>query len=280
MIAISSTAGMLAAMRTARRIDFSAYVLWPGPVERALESAAKRGAEVHVRLEGRLYHGTAGMREANSDALHRLHQVKADVRMVDRTNADGPPLHLKAAVCDDDAYLDDCNWNGGDAVIRDDDAADVAAVRAAALHCPEDPPPGLALDKTTALRQEAGVLEKSHATQVDVETEAIGGTGVSKAIRELAARGVRCRLLLSNNSVKSNFKAIASLERAGIEVRALSKSEKFAVAGDRAWIGSADATSPFLDPDQIEWGLGTCDSRIIDALQARFNANWREAKKV
>jgi phosphatidylserine/phosphatidylglycerophosphate/cardiolipin synthase-like enzyme len=271
---------MLAAMRTSRRIDFSAYVLWPGPVERALENAARRGTEVHVRLEGRLYHGTPEMRKDNSDALHRLQKLRVDAKMVDRADADGPRMHLKAAVCDGAAFLDDCNWNGGDIVIRDDNPEDVAAVRAAALHRPEDPPPGLALNKTAALQQEAGVLGKSRATQVDVETEAVGKTGVSKVLRALAARGVRCRLLLSQHSVKSDFKTIASLERDGVEIRALAKSEKFAVAGDRAWVGSADATSPYYNRDQIEWGIGTRDSRIVDALQRRFDANWRRAKTV
>jgi hypothetical protein len=280
VIALSSTAGMLAALRTAQRIDFSAYVLWPGPVERALEDAARRGAEVRVRLQGRLYRGTAEMRKDNSDAYHRLKKSGADVQMVDRTNADGPALHLKAAVCDGVAFLDDCNWNGGDVVIRDDNRGDVAAVSDAALHQPGRAARRLALDKTDALDQEANVLESSDSRRVDVETEAISKSRVSKAVRTLARAGVHCRLLVSTNCMREYHKEIASLQKDGVDIRAVAKSEKFALAGDRAWVGSADATSPYHDRDQIEWGMDTHDSRIVDALQARFNENWRNAKAI
>lgn len=271
---------MLAAMRTARRIDFSAYVLWPGPVERALEAAAARGAEVHVRLEGRLYHPTAAMTRDNAEAIRRLRALHADAALVDCSDADGPPLHVKAGVCDGTAFLDECNWNSGDMVIRDDGKRDAAAIRDAALHRPAASQPGISLDKRDALAQEASLLESSDAKSIDIETEALGFSYVTVAIHNLLASGVRCRVLVSENSVKSSVKAIAALEKEGVEIRAVEKSEKLATAGDAAWIGSADATSPHPDGDRVDWGKTTHDRRIVRALHARFEANWARSKRV
>lgn len=269
---------MLAALGTARRIDFSAYVLWRGPVERALEGAAARGAEVHVRLEARLFHPSAKMRADNVYALRRLRALGADAKAVDRTDAAGPALHLKAAVCDGAAYLDDCNWNAGDAVIRDADARDVAALRVAALHQPAVSLPGLALNKADALDQEARTLENTHAARVDVETEAINKGAVATALRDLAKRGVHCRLLLSSQCIEDYHQTAALLQKAGVEVRVVEKSEKFAVAGGSAWIGSADATSAYRDGDRIDWGISTRDSSVAGALQNRFTSNWRKGR--
>ena len=244
-----------------------------------MEAAAQRGAEVHVRLQGRLFHGTRTMRARNRDAVRRLRAAHADARCVDRTSGTGPELHMKAAVCDGVAYLDDCNWNARDAVIRDDRSADVEAIRRAADHGDDDGTPALALNKRRALDLEAAVLLRARAERVDVETESLRSSAVSSAIRTLAARGVRCRLLVSDNELAEMRPTLAALEKIGVQVRAVSASEKFAVAdGSHAWIGSANATSPYYNGDCIDWGLRTSDAHIVNALQKRFDANWRHGR--
>lgn len=246
-----------------------------------MEAAARRGAEVHVRLEGRLFHGTRDMKARNREALRRLRAAHADARYVDRTASTGPELHIKAAVCDGVAYLDDCNWNPNDAVIRDDRPRDAAAIRIAAEHRSDDGTPALALNKRRALALEAAVLLRTHAKRADVETESLHCSAVSSAIRTLATRGVRCRLLVSDNELAEMRPTLAALENAGVQIRAVSVSEKLAVAGgSRAWIGSANATSPYYNGDCIDWGLRTSDAHIVNALQKRFNANWRRGRAV
>lgn len=281
MIALSSTAGMLAAMRSARRIEFCSYYLPSERVESALEAAARRGAEVHVRLEGRLFKATQAMKARNRNALRRLRALHADAELVDRGSRDGPAMHLKAAVCDSTAYLDGCNWNARDEVVRDDAPRDVAAIRRAAMHQPQDGSRALALDKERALELESAVLLHARAKTIDVEAESLYCSPVSHAIRQLAARHVRCRVLISERLARGMSVTITALEKLGVEVRAAPLGEKLAIAGSsEAWIGSANATSTYYNADCIDWGLRTSDARIVKALEARFEANWRRAKIV
>lgn len=272
---------MLAAVESARRIDFCAYFLPSPRVEQALEAAARRGAEVHVRLEGRLFRGTRAMNARNSDALRRLRAAHADAKYVDRAASTGPGMHMKAAVCDAVAYLDDCNWNVRDAVIRDDRSGDVRAIRNASQLRSAGGTPSLALNKRRALDLEAAVLLHAHPKRVDVETESLSSSAVTSAIRTLAGKGVRCRLLVSARELAQMRPDLLSLEKLGVQVRTVSVSEKLAIADrSRAWIGSANATSPYYNGDCIDWGLRTSDAHIADALQKRFNANWRHGHAV
>ena len=279
MIRPSSTAGMLAALRSARRVTFAAYVLHPGPVEAALAAAARRGARVSVRLDGYLWGGTPAMARENREAIQTLRRAHADARLVHRRDGDGPGLHVKAAVCDGTAFLDDCNWNlSGDTVVRDDCASHVRAVRAAALGRESAPAGVMRFDKAGALEQLAQVLHRASSGTVCFESEWLHPCAVSGALRELAARSIACRVLVSARAAKSDAKTqreIASLERAGVQVRATASGEKIALAAGRGWVGSADATSAYADGDRIEWSLATSDSRILGTLRAHFNAHWR-----
>lgn len=282
MPCLASTARMLCALRSARSVTFSAYVLRPGPVERALEAAAGRGARVQVRLDGYLWGGSRAMAEANRDVVRALRRAGADARLVHLADADGPGLHMKAAVCDGRAFLDDCNWNmTGDTVVRDDTPADVRAIRNAALQRDVPMAGNLRLTKADALAGEAAVL-RAHVKKAVVETEALHSSSISSALRKLAQAGAHCRLLVSEREAahdKQTQRMMASLKKAGVDVRTVRSSEKLAVAGaSRAWVGSADATSTYYDGDRIDWGLGTRAPHLVRALQARFNSHWKSAK--
>jgi hypothetical protein len=71
---------------------------------------------------------------------------------------------------------------------------------------------------------------------------------------------------------------LAQLSAAGAEVRVESgrHDEKLCVAGNRAWIGSANATTGF--PDTVDWGVRTHAASAVDRLRATFERNWRAAK--
>jgi HKD family nuclease len=118
---------------------------------------------------------------------------------------------------------------------------------------------------------------------VDLETEELGSSVVSKTLRQLASAGVRCRVLVSERAYKgqaATHTAAVSLQKAGVDVRTVRSSEKFETDGDRVWIGSTNATSPHFDADCIEWSLTSSNKYIAHAVQARFNANWQHAKPV
>ncbi|HEY9179495.1 MAG TPA: phospholipase D-like domain-containing protein, partial [Candidatus Baltobacteraceae bacterium] len=185
------------------------------------------------------------------------------------------------AVCDRVAYLDDCNWNSADTVIRDDNPAHVRAIRRAVLGGGPARAGSLALRKDVALKGEAKVIAHA-AREADVETETLGASVVSGALRRLAKAGVHCRLLVSQWCADDDLgrKRIASLEKDGVQVRAVKSGEKLAVAGNRAWAGSANATSSFKKCNYIDWGLSTRDPRIVRDLHARFTEHWNEATPV
>lgn len=284
MIAITSTSAVLRALGTAKQVTFSAYILRRGgTMARALEAAAKRGAQVHVRLDGYVFGGNAAaasMNEATVEALQALH---ADAQIVHRSDGDGPDLHAKAAVCDGVAYLDDCNWTkSGDTVIRDDARSHVRAIQRAVLdrECASAGP--LSLTKGDALAAEARTICAGARTgSVDLESEELGSSAISKMLRQLASEGVCCHVLISEPAFKEHsatHKAALSLQKAGVDVRTVRSSEKFAIDGDRVWIGSANPTPTYRDANCVEWSLTTSAQKIGHALRARFNAHWRQSK--
>lgn len=280
MIALSSTARMLTAVRSAHTITFSAYFLHPGAVVSALAAAKERGAQVAVRVDAAPFQETPGMKAATLRALTELRAAGVDARAI-KPDARGRGLHLKAAVLDGVAYLDDCNWNTADTVVRDENPAHVRAIRRAMSGQAPDRVGSLVLDKAAALRDEASVLSRAKRV-VDVETESVGVSCVSGELRRLATAGVHCRLLVSDQCARDSIeqKRIASLEAAGVQVRAVRANEKLAVCGDRGWVGSADATCAYRSDDYIDWGISTRDPKIVRALRAGFNARWRAAKPV
>lgn len=283
MIALTSTSAVLQALGTAKQVTFSAYILRRGgAVERALEAAAKRGAQVHVRLDGYVFGGNAGAAAMNAATVDALRALHADAQIVHRSDGDGPDLHAKVAVCDGVAYLDDCNWTkNGDTIVREDGRSYVRAIRRAVLdrECASAGP--LSLTKSDALAAEARTIRAGVRTgSVDLESEEIGSSAISKMLRQLASEGVRCRVLISKSAFKEHsatHKAALSLQRAGVDVRIVRSSEKFAVDGDRVWIGSANPTPTYRDANCVEWSLTSSAQRIGHALKARFDAHWRES---
>jgi hypothetical protein len=284
MISVTSTGGMLAALEKARSVTFSSYFLKPGEVEDALIAAAKRHADVRVRLDGDLYAGSKARERDNLAAVAALRKAGADVQLVHRTDSDGPAMHMKAAVCDGVAFLDDCNWSrGGDIVLRDGTPAHVRAIREAILHRDAARTGRLSLTKFESLRAEAAAMRSARSREADVETEYLGTSTVYSAIRILLSEHVRCRVLVSERAFKESSgtrSAAQKLAKAGADIRVVKSSDKFAVAGSHAWIGSANATSVFPRPDDIEWSLTSPNRSVGRALRLRFNAHWREGNPI
>lgn len=278
MIALSTTDGVLAAMQHARAVTLTAYVLRPGRVLRALQDAAYRGARVTVRLEARPYGDTSGelLRE-NSTAIGALRAAGADAATVDGDGAH--PLHLKAALIDRALYLDDRNWpdDGADTIIRDCDPRDLHSVDEALGGNPRNDAP-LATQKDAALRREANVIYRAAdaGEPVDVQSESFGYGRVCGALRSAAQAHVPIRLLVAKRDVNAHTEsALKRLIALGVSVRVSKSDEKMALAGDRGWLGSANATMGI--ENQLDWGLDIFDTSIISSLRERFNATWDQS---
>ncbi|GAC1394314.1 MAG: hypothetical protein NVSMB31_14600 [Vulcanimicrobiaceae bacterium] len=279
MIALSSTAALVAAMQHARSISLTAYVMRPCRVLNALESAAKRGVRVHVALEAVPYGDPAGdLRQGNLDAAARLSRAGADARLVDQVG--NAPMHMKAAVIDNaTAFLDDRNWpdDGMDSIITDTDARDVGEVLSAiAGHGSNSAP--LATQKDAAIRREARTIYQSADAheRISVESESFGYGRIYAALLAAAREQTPVRLIVAQRDITSRTEpALVRLMQAGVEMRIGANDEKMAVAQSQAWLGSANATSGV--PNQTDWGLRIFDRATITGLQARFERNWAAA---
>ncbi|MBV8148672.1 MAG: hypothetical protein JO092_06250 [Candidatus Eremiobacteraeota bacterium] len=255
MIQLSSTKDVVATLGRARTIDAQAYTLH-GDVLHGLEDAARRGAHVSVRLEGRPFKNPK-LAEENQRVVNALRAAGADAAL-------GHPLHAKAIEADGALYLDDQNWGRQDLVLRDDHPVDVV------------------MRKSEALAQEASLLLAGNGVGAIVETESFGRYNpVSAALEKLARAGSAPRLLVSERDLRGNVKeraALARLAGEGVAIRVCENSEKLALSGNRAWVGSANATVAFGESDMTDWGLRTDDATIVNAVRSRIEAQWNSAK--
>lgn len=277
--AIITQTSFVAALKRASAVELSAYVLEPSaPVVRALEAAGDRGASVSVVLEGAPFAG----RTPADDLPAQNQRVAADLRShgvhVTLTPPDGLPVHMKAALVDGTAYLDDRNWpaDQGDTIIATSDRDDLRTVGAALRGVPAADG-HLGTEKRQALRFEAAAIAGGTGDRVDVESESFGYSAVSKALVRRAQTGAHVRLLVAKREFdeagSTERASLRRLERAGVDVRVVANDEKLCVAGDRAWIGSANAT---WSPGQmLDWGMATRNTELLGGIAAAFERNWK-----
>ncbi len=287
MIALDTAAGFARALTGAREVALCSYTLRPGAVLGALVAAAQRGAAVSVRLERDPLDDAAGtLHRANAAAIDALRAAGASAQL---TAPGEPVLHLKAAVVDGTAWLDDRNWAGGGAerVLRDDDADDVAAVASAVSGRP-GADGHLATTKSGAQRLEADAIAHAGDVPLDVESESFGNGTIYNALLHRAQAGRPTRLIVAgrevdepgNHAERAKLRRLAAL---GVEIRVGDPKrgeldEKMAVSSADAWLGSANATYARGEAGaQRDWGMATRRPEIVDALRAAFARNWTAA---
>lgn len=268
-VSLSSVGDVLTRIGTARQVAFGTYFLGPGRVRDALIDAARRGAVVSVTMQDVPYRDD-GSRAASTRASARaLRAAGANVTLLPSTSA---PFHLKAAVCDGVAFLDDRNWSRDDreTVLEDADPADVALVRDA-LGGRGSANPALATRKDAALAREIALIDGAREVPVIVETETLGASALSAALRRHARSGAATTLVVGRGEADDPRERalLRSLREAGVAVRRGGVDEKLALAGDTAWIGSANGTATFSGTgSQIDWGVVTTDTTIVHAVRA------------
>jgi len=247
------------ALSGARQIDFQAYTVF-GPALQAVESAARRGAEVTVRLEGQPFNNPHWATENQN--------VAAQLRAAGATVTLGHPLHAKALTVDGTLYLDEKNWRPGDLVLRVDDPAEAATIP---------------MIKHEALASEGQLIgSASSADRLIVESESFGCCNkVYGELRQAALAGAAPRLLVSSRELSGNARereVLEALVRGGVAVRVSNDTEKLAVAGDAAWLGSANATIAAPGTDGTDWGLDTRNATIVAAVRSRLERQWQNAR--
>ncbi|GAC1403403.1 MAG: hypothetical protein NVSMB64_05070 [Candidatus Velthaea sp.] len=289
-ITIASVPALVAACAHARSIDIAAYTLRAGIVRDTLVLAAKNGATVRVRIERNPIDDGAGtLHAANAATLAALRAAGADAAV---TGPDEPVLHMKAAVVDGVAWLDDRNWAGGGAetVIRDSDADAGAAGREGLAGRPGGDG-HLRTTKRSAQYLEANVIASAGAAPLALESESFGSGLIYNALLHRAQAGRSTRLLVAAREAcqpgprgEVERHRLARLAALGVEVRtgaagAADLDEKLAVVPDGAWVGSTNATyAREAAGRQRDWGLATRDPALVDALRQTFERNWAGAR--
>jgi phosphatidylserine/phosphatidylglycerophosphate/cardiolipin synthase-like enzyme len=277
-VGLASAGEVLAALGKAQDVAFTAYTLRPGRFSAGLEAAAARGAHVRVVLEAHPYDGGTGeLAGANAAMVQELRAHGVDAALHDAGKAS---LHMKAALIDGVAFLDDRNWpdDGRDTVIRTADRDDVAAVRGAIVGKPGSDA-HLWTQKDEATRAEAATIRSAPGHQIAFESESFGFGPVYGALRARAKAGDRVRVLVQSLDLAGSPRAAAALHKlaaAGAEVRAGNSDEKIVVAGDRAWVGSANASAG--RPQTIDWGMRTKIPALVKALGTRYEENWQQGR--
>lgn len=286
MIRLSSTSEVVAAVSSAREIGVLAYTLRRGEVLDALEAAAAAGIHVRVRLEGAPYGDLNGaFAKHNRDLACELARCGVDVQLANATTgANDAPVHAKALVAGDRLFLDDRNWGNGDFVVADGDAGDASETWSAVGGSAAADATGaaFAIHKRAALQREAELLRAARPGDgVVVESESFGyANPVYSALDALAKEGSKPRLLVSSREAQnaSEAKSLVHLAADGVEIRLTSATEKFAIAGNRAWIGSANASPAFGEPDMLDWGICSRSHAVVAAARARVESSWSKAK--
>jgi phosphatidylserine/phosphatidylglycerophosphate/cardiolipin synthase-like enzyme len=286
MIQLSSIGEVRAAISDGGDVDVLAYTLARGPVLGALEAAASRGVRVKVRLEGAPFGDPDGaLARHNRRVVDELATFGVDARLAHaQPGGDAEaPVHAKALVAGGRVFLDDRNWRAGDFVVCNDDPGAVqSVVDAVNGKVPRDVPgSAFALEKENALAREVQLLRSAHdGDDVVAESESFGYGTVYAALDDLGKRGLAPRLLVSAREAanRRESQALQRLAGDGVRVRITRDAEKFALVDDRAWIGSANASPAFGDPEMLDWGLCTDDRAIAGAARVRVEARWATAE--
>jgi hypothetical protein len=269
-LSLSSVPDVLARIGSARDVAFGSYFLPKGAMRDALAGAARRGAHVSVTLQADPYRNPFGAR-CNAQAARVLRSAGAGVSLLPSNRA---PFHLKAAVCDGVAYLDDRNWTkrGPELVVADDDPRDVALVRDA-LAGRGGADRALATRKDVALSREVALVERARDAPVVVETERVSTSPLTRALQRHARAGASTTLVVgrSGRPNPQEKRVIAQLAADGVVVREGGSNQKLALAGNVAWIGSGNATGAAgRNAGQLEWGMRTRDRALVTAVAAEL----------
>jgi phosphatidylserine/phosphatidylglycerophosphate/cardiolipin synthase-like enzyme len=258
LLTIGQTPDLVDAIRSARHVELDAYVLRNPFLLFALEQAAGRGAAVSVRFGDP---PDALQRKSNLDAMEALQAAGARVEIVPGY---GPQsTHDKVAVVDGVLYRDDRNFTADQSETILIDRRPDAARHYATI-------------KSQALDEEAKLIATSRSRDLLVSTEALGAGKIVDALLSRAQGGAHVRLMYDSSTHDPDPDLIARLRTAGVEMRDAKNNHKAAIAGDAAWLGSANATSG--SPGMHDWGT-TLHGAPVAALRETLEYCWSAAKE-
>ena len=261
MLSLSSMRDVVKNVECATEIRVQAYTLH-GPVLGAVEEAARRGADVTVRLEGHPVSNDRGyLAKENEKLVGELRDAGVHASLADR-------IHAKSIEADGTLFLDEKNWHCGDVILREDDPAEARSIP---------------MTKNKALVLEGSLLATARASDdVIVESETFGaGNPTYEALKALGRARASPRLLVSAAdlpSTRGERSILCGLVANGVRVRLCDDSAKLAAVGSSAWLGSANATYSGDGYDMTDWGVRTNDAAIAKTVRDRLESAWQSAR--
>jgi hypothetical protein len=252
---------VVAAIDRAKSVKLDAYVLGRSEVFYALERAADRGADVSVDLcEKPANKDDAAQWNASiANALQ-----KHGIRVVSDPGVGPGSVHAKVAIIDDRVFYDDRNWrsSGGSDAILATDIDEALPLRS----------------KAQVIAGEAAMIRSGDGHEILVATESFGPGPIANALLERAQRGDDVRLIYNpTEPTRGREAALAALHGAGVHIEQSNGNHKFACVGDRAWIGSANATVTGGDTGVgLEWGT-ELNGRLAARVEAQAEQLWHES---
>jgi hypothetical protein len=158
--------------------------------------------------------------------------------------------------------------------LRDDDGRDVVRVRDALAGRDDGDADGVALGKARALSAEAALIDAAGDEPIVVASEAFGDGPVASAVERRARSGAPTTLVVDARELHARGRALVrGLARMGVTVEKSDANEKYVLAGDAVWVGSANATWAGGElADQADWGFIARDPPLVAALRRRLGA--------
>lgn len=266
-----------------RSIDLTIYLLTDAQVINALTRAEARGVEVRVILEEHPFGGgsdqsvvASKLRDAGIDVRwgsSRFRFTHAKFMVID---------HQVAIITTQNLSASSFKANREFGVISTVPADVDEAARIFAGDWSGDPSPvtGPLVVSPDNSRDRLLALIGSAQTSIDLYAEVIRDPTMMDALTAAARRGVRVRVLITDNKDEGNREAAAKLTADGVEVRMVKKlyihAKMILVDGARAFAGSENLTATSLDANR-EVGMILAEPPLVQRCAATFRRDWSQA---
>lgn len=264
-------------------VDLTIYLLTDADVISALTRAEARGIRVRVILEQHPYGGSS-----NQDVVAgNLRDAGIDVRWgatrFTFTHAkymviDGRIAVIMTQNLSKSSFT--VNREFGVVTTVPSDVAEAARIFAADWESNPATISGPLVVSPDDSRQRLTDLIASAHTSIDLYAEVVRDPDMMTALADAARRGVKVRVLITDNNDVGNREAAATLANDGVEVRLVKglyiHAKMILVDNARAFVGSENMTDTSLDANR-EVGVILSEPPLIQRCAATFTRDWSQA---
>lgn len=266
-----------------RTIDLTIYLLTDANVISALSRAESRGVQVRVILEQHPYGGGSDQNVVASTLRDAGIEVRWGASQFTFTHAkymviDGEVAIITTQNLSKSSFT--ANREFGVVTTVPSDVAEAQRIFNADWTGHPGPISGPLVVSPDDSRARLKELIASAHVSIDLYAEVIRDPGMMTALADAARRGVRVRVLITDNTDVGNRDAATTLANAGVQVRLVKRlyihAKMILVDNARAFVGSENLTATSLDNNR-EVGMILSEPPLIQRCAATFNRDWSQA---